>query len=99
MAVSTIFKLKLFRETTASFTKAVKATDPTVEKDTRISNKLNLLEARKFMNEINITKKLNEYKRISTVLEAKVKAKADGTIENDNLPAGFMNLRVLYSIL
>ena len=97
MSVSTIFGLKLFRESVAGFTKGKKATDGS-DVDVQIPNELSLLEARKFLDEIGITKKLNEYKRISQVLGAKIKAKANGEIEDDGSAAGYEKNQ-LYFIL
>jgi hypothetical protein len=50
-----IFGLKLFRESVAGFTKGKKATDGS-DIDVQIPNELSLLEARKFLDEIGITK-------------------------------------------
>jgi hypothetical protein len=88
MSASTIFGLKLFRESVANFTKGKKATDGS-NVDVQIPNQLSLFEARKFLDEIGITKKLNEYRRISQVFGAKIKVKANGEIENDGNTAGY----------
>jgi hypothetical protein len=54
-----------------------------------IPNEVSLIEAHKFLNELEVTKKLNEYRRVSTVLGGKVRMKADGTLEDDGSSAGF----------
>ena len=97
MAQSTLFGLKLFsEEATAGFpNKGVKiqAQEAGGKKiaDTFVTvpNELSLLEARKFLDDIGITKKLNEYRRVMTVLGGTVKAQADGSVQANGALTGY----------
>jgi hypothetical protein len=84
MATSKIFGLRLFREIVSVYIKDRKQTDDS-KIDVKIPNEFFLLEAQKFLDTIGIIKKLNEYHRISNLLRAKTKAKANREIENDGL--------------
>ena len=97
MAQSTLFGLRLFNEgATAGFPnkgitiQALKG-DGTKIADTFVTvpNELSLLEARKFLDDIGITKKLNEYRRVMTVLGGKVDPQADGSVQADGALTGY----------
>ena len=86
---SGLFGLKLFRESVSQYTRA-RNKDDTGDVDASIPNEQSLLEARKFLDEAGITKKLNNYKKIANVLGAKLKVDAKtGVLTNDGSPDGF----------
>ena len=86
---SGLFGLKLFRESVSQYTRG-RNKDDTADVDASIPNEQSLLEARKFLDEAGITKKLNNYKKIANVLGAKLKVDArTGVLTDDGSPDGF----------
>ncbi len=97
MANSTLFGLKLFWETVNPITRAQNWAG-NADADLRLPNEVSLLEACKFLDEIGVTKKLNEYRKITTLLGGKITDDADGKIRNDASPAGFAEDSALFYI-
>jgi hypothetical protein len=74
MAISTIFGLKLFRKSiflTISSAKVKKDDNTEINSIVQIPNNLFLLKAKQFLDMLEITKKLVEYKKIISVLGGK----------------------------
>jgi len=98
MAQSTLFGLKLFNEEATggypNSTNAVQALQADLKTKVadvfiKVPNELSLLESRKFLDDIGITKKLNEYRRVMTVLGGSVDPQADGSVKATGGLAGF----------
>ena len=96
---SGLFGLKLFWESVSEYTRG-RNKDNTADIDTLIPNKQSLLKAGKFLNDGDITKKLNNYKKIANVLGAKFKIvnAAIGKLANNGCVAGFAKQSALFSI-
>ena len=96
MAQSTLFGLRLFNEDATggypdqtSKHQAKTKAGADVDAYTKVPNELSLLEARKFLDDIGVTKKLNEYRRVMTVLGGGVDPQDDGSVNPAGGLAGF----------
>jgi hypothetical protein len=89
MAFSSLFGIKLFRNSSrAANAEPTLANYTTVanlagngDANARIPNELSLMEACKFMDDVGLTKKLNEYNKIMKLLAGSVDPKPNGEFE------------------